>query len=70
MKKGVKPIAQLGLALKLQRTVGSSTSHRRPNLFSRLKILGLRPYKIMPLVRLTRRFVQGCATATQSTRMW
>jgi hypothetical protein len=43
----MKPVAQLEVVLKLQRTAGSSVTHRRPNLFNWLKILGLSPYKIM-----------------------
>jgi hypothetical protein len=33
----------LGVVLKLEITEGGSVSHLRPNLFSLLKILGLRP---------------------------
>ena len=51
-------------------TEGNSVSHLRPNLFSLLKILGLRPCRIMPLARSTWAFVCGCATAYQSTHMW
>ena len=36
----MKPVALLGVVLKLQITEGSSASHLRPNLFSLLKILG------------------------------
>jgi hypothetical protein len=70
MKKGVKPITQLGVILKLQRTIGSSMSHQQPNFFSWLKILGLRPCKIMLLARLTNPFIRGYATAAQSTWIW
>ena len=41
----------LGVILKLQSTTGSSVTHRLPNLFSRLEILGLRPCKTMPFAR-------------------
>jgi hypothetical protein len=57
MKKGVKPIAWLGVTLKLQRTAGSFVTHRRPNLFNRFKILGLSPCKIILLARLTCLFI-------------
>ena len=66
----MKPVALLGVVLRLQMTEGSSVSHLQPNLFSLLKILGLRRYRIMPLARSTWPFVCGCATAGQSTRMW
>jgi hypothetical protein len=59
MKKGMKPVARLGVVLRLQRTAESSATHRRPNLFNRLKIHGLSPYKIMSLVRLTCPFIWG-----------
>ena len=41
-----------------------------PNLFNRLKILGLRPYRSMSFVRSTYPFIWGCAMAAQSTWMW
>jgi hypothetical protein len=49
----VNPVALLGVVLRLYTTAGSSWSHFRPDLFSRSKILGLRPYRIMPLARST-----------------
>ena len=64
------PVALLGVVLRLQITEGNSVSHLRPNLFSLLKILGLRPCRIMPLPCSTWAFVCGCATADQSTHMW
>ena len=66
----MKPVALLGVVLRLQITEGSSVSHLWLNLFSLLKILGLRPWRIMPLTRSTCPFVCGCTTADQSTRMW
>jgi hypothetical protein len=70
VKNGVNPVALLGVVLRLHTTAGSSWSHFRPDLFSRSKILGLRPCRIMPLARSTWLLVCGCATAAQSTRMW
>jgi hypothetical protein len=49
----VNPVALLGVVLRLHTTAGSSWSHFRSDLFSVSKILGLRPCKIMPLVRST-----------------
>jgi hypothetical protein len=46
-------VALLGVVLRLHMTTGSSWSHFRPDLFSLSKILGLRPYKIMPLAYST-----------------
>jgi hypothetical protein len=46
-------VALLGVVLRLQTTAGSSWSHFRPDLFSLSKILGFRPYRIMPLARST-----------------
>ena len=63
-------MARLGIVLRLQSTAGSSVTHRVPNLFNRLKILGLRPYRSMLFVRSTCPFVRGCTMAAQSTRMW
>jgi hypothetical protein len=48
----------------------SSTTHHSPNLMSLLNILGLIPCRIMALMCSTYPFVRGCATVTQSTRMW
>ena len=36
-------MAQLWVILRPQSTTGSFATHRQPNLFNRLKILGLRP---------------------------
>src|SRR6185437_15793287 len=69
-KNGVKPVALLGVVLRLQMTEGSSVSHLRLNLLILLKILGFSPWRIMPLARSTCSFVCGCATADQSTHMW
>ena len=66
----MNPVARLGVFLRLQMTDGSSTSHFLPNFLNRLYILGLRPYRIMPLARSTWPFVLGCPTADQTTRMW
>jgi hypothetical protein len=66
----VKPVAWLGIVLRLQTTEGSSFIHRLPNLLRSLQILGFSPCKIIPLARSTCPFVIGCATAAQSTRMW
>jgi hypothetical protein len=52
-KNGVNPVALLGVVLRLHTTAGSSWSHFQPDLFSRSKILGLRPCRIMPLARST-----------------
>ena len=51
-------------------TDGSFVSHLWPNLFNLLKILDLRPCRIMPLACSTWPFVCGCTTADQSTRIW
>jgi hypothetical protein len=68
-KNGVNPVAQLGVVLRLQIIEGSSTSHHLSNLLRSLKILGLRPYRIMLLARSTCPLDLGRATADQSTRM-
>ena len=62
-------MARLGVVLRLQSTTKSSATQHVPNLFNRLKILGLRPYRSMPFARSTYPFVRGCATAAQSIRM-
>ena len=59
-----------GVILRLQSTAGSSATHRLPNLFNWLKILGLRPCRTMPFTCSTCPFVRGCAMAAQSTWMW
>jgi hypothetical protein len=46
-------VALLGVVPRLHTTTGSSWIHLRPDLFSLSKILGLRPYRIMPLTRST-----------------
>jgi hypothetical protein len=61
MKKGVKPVAQLGVILRLQRTAGSSATHHPANFFNQLRILGLSPCKIMPFAHSTCPFMRGCA---------
>ena len=53
----------------LQSTAGSSVTQRVPNLFNRLKILGLRPHRSMPFARSTCLFVRGCTTMAQSNWM-
>ena len=45
-------------------------THHPSALLSRLKILGLRPCRTMPLARSTCPFMWGCATAAQSTWLW
>ena len=62
-------MARLGVVLRLQSTAGSSATQCALNLFNRLKILGLRPYRSMLFARSTCPFVRGCATVAQSTRM-
>jgi hypothetical protein len=49
----VNPMALLAVVLRLHMTAGSSWSHFHPDLFSLSKILGFRPYRIMPLARST-----------------
>jgi hypothetical protein len=68
-KNGVNLMAPLGVVLRLQITEGSLLNHRLLNLFSSLKFLGLRPYRIMPLARSTCSFVLVWAMDDQSTRM-
>jgi hypothetical protein len=66
----MNPVAWLRVVLRFQITEGSLLSHRLSNFFSSLKILGLRPYRIMLLARSTCPFVLGWAMYHQSTRLW
>jgi hypothetical protein len=59
----VNPVAWLGVVLKLQITEGSSASNHLPNLFRSLKILGFRPFRIMPLACSTCSLHLGCVIA-------
>ena len=52
------------------RTAGSSLSHFFPNLSNRLKILGFRPWRIMPLACSSCPLVFGWATTAQYKHMW
>ena len=45
-------------------------THRPPALLSRLKILGLRPWRTMSFTCLTYLFVWGCTMVPQSMLMW
>ena len=69
MKKGLHPVALLGVVRRLHKTAGSSAAHFPPKFLSLWNILGLIPCRIIPLALSTCPFVHGWLTAAQSTRI-